>query len=92
MSFSFRTAINYESCGPLQILAATCKQSEMHPVFWLIWLKMACYGWVYVQAGGFIASHLAKRLKSEGHHLICADWKRNSHMSVSTYHLPVYTH
>ena len=44
-----------------------------------------------VQAGGFIASHLAKRLKSEGHYLVCSDWKRNSHMSVSTHHLLVST-
>lgn len=34
-------------------------------------------------AGGFIASHLAKRLKSEGHYVIAADWKRNEHFSVS---------
>ena len=33
-------------------------------------------------AGGFIASHLAKRLKSEGHYLVCSDWKRNSFMPV----------
>ena len=33
-------------------------------------------------AGGFIASHLAKRLKSEGHHIIGCDWKRNEHMPV----------
>lgn len=34
-------------------------------------------------AGGFIASHLAKRLKSEGHYVIACDWKRNEHYSVS---------
>jgi GDP-D-mannose 3',5'-epimerase len=34
-------------------------------------------------AGGFIASHLAKRLKSEGHHIVAVDWKRNEHMPVS---------
>jgi GDP-D-mannose 3',5'-epimerase len=34
-------------------------------------------------AGGFIASHLAKRLKSEGHYIIACDWKRNEHFSVS---------
>lgn len=34
-------------------------------------------------AGGFIASHLAKRLKSEGHYVIACDWKRNEHFSVS---------
>ena len=33
-------------------------------------------------AGGFIASHLAKRLKEEGHHVIGCDWKRNEHMPV----------
>eukprot|EP00193_Tetraselmis_chui_P006386 CAMPEP_0177763202 /NCGR_PEP_ID=MMETSP0491_2-20121128/6746_1 /TAXON_ID=63592 /ORGANISM="Tetraselmis chuii, Strain PLY429" /LENGTH=380 /DNA_ID=CAMNT_0019279295 /DNA_START=132 /DNA_END=1274 /DNA_ORIENTATION=+ len=31
-------------------------------------------------SGGFIASHLAKRLKSEGHYIIGCDWKRNEHM------------
>jgi hypothetical protein len=35
-------------------------------------------------AGGFIASHLAKRLKSEGHYIIACDWKRNEHFSVSS--------
>ena len=33
-------------------------------------------------AGGFIASHLAKRLKQEGHYVIGCDWKRNEHMPV----------
>jgi GDP-D-mannose 3',5'-epimerase len=33
-------------------------------------------------SGGFIASHLAKRLKSEGHYIIGCDWKRNEHMPV----------
>eukprot|EP00898_Chlorokybus_atmophyticus_P008497 jgi/Chlat1/8649/Chrsp87S08033 len=32
-------------------------------------------------AGGFIASHLARRLKSEGHYIIGADWKKNEHMT-----------
>jgi len=32
-------------------------------------------------AGGFIASHLAKRLKSEGHYIIAADWKHNNYFS-----------
>ena len=34
-------------------------------------------------AGGFIASHLARRLKSEGHYIVACDWKRNEHMPVS---------
>ncbi len=33
-------------------------------------------------AGGFIASHLAKRLKAEGHYIVGCDWKRNEHMPV----------
>ena len=32
-------------------------------------------------AGGFIASHLARRLKNEGHYVIACDWKRNEHMT-----------
>ena len=31
-------------------------------------------------AGGFIASHTARRLKSEGHYIIACDWKKNEHM------------
>mmetsp|Transcript_27672 Transcript_27672/g.35974 ORF Transcript_27672/g.35974 Transcript_27672/m.35974 type:complete len:376 (+) Transcript_27672:98-1225(+) len=30
--------------------------------------------------GGFIGSHLAKRLKSEGNYVVCADWKENEFM------------
>eukprot|EP00966_Prymnesium_polylepis_P260347 6014002-Prymnesium_polylepis.1 len=32
-------------------------------------------------AGGFIASHLARRLKAEGHFVRAVDWKENEHMS-----------
>ena len=32
-------------------------------------------------AGGFIASHLARRLKIEGHYIIASDWKKNEHMT-----------
>lgn len=32
-------------------------------------------------AGGFIASHLGKRLKSEGHYVVGVDWKRNEHFA-----------
>ena len=38
-------------------------------------------------AVGFIASHLAKRLKSEGHYIVGCDWKRNEHMPVCVSHL-----
>ena len=38
-------------------------------------------------AGGFIASHLARRLKSEGHYVIAVDWKKNEHMPVRADHL-----
>lgn len=40
-------------------------------------------------SGGFIASHLAKRLKSEGHYIVGCDWKRNEHMPVWTPFLPL---
>ena len=33
-------------------------------------------------AGGFIASHLAKRLKSEGHYIVACDWKRAEYFPV----------
>ena len=33
-------------------------------------------------SGGFIASHLARRLKAEGHYIVGCDWKRNEHMTV----------
>jgi len=32
-------------------------------------------------AGGFIASHLARRLKAEGHYVRAVDWKENEHMT-----------
>eukprot|EP00850_Spirogloea_muscicola_P017098 SM000143S00763 [mRNA] locus=s143:353705:356169:- [translate_table: standard] len=32
-------------------------------------------------AGGFIASHIARRLKTEGHYVIASDWKKNEHMT-----------
>ena len=31
--------------------------------------------------GGFIGSHLGKRLKKEGYYVIAADWKRNEHFN-----------
>ncbi|GAQ85374.1 dTDP-glucose 4-6-dehydratase/UDP-glucuronic acid decarboxylase [Klebsormidium nitens] len=31
-------------------------------------------------AGGFIASHIARRLKKEGHYVVASDWKKNEHM------------
>lgn len=36
-------------------------------------------------AGGFIASHLAKRLKEEGHYVIACDWKRNEHFEENVF-------
>lgn len=35
--------------------------------------------------GGFIGSHLAKRLKSEGHYVIVADWKHNEYFTPDEY-------
>jgi GDP-D-mannose 3',5'-epimerase len=36
-------------------------------------------------AGGFIASHLSKRLKEEGHFIRAVDWKENEYMSQDTF-------
>ena len=37
---------------------------------------------------GFIGSHLAKRMKSEGWYVICADWKDNEFMKRARAHAP----
>jgi len=34
---------------------------------------------------GFIGSHLAKRLKEEGHHVVVADWKENEYFKQEQY-------
>lgn len=36
-------------------------------------------------AGGFIGSHLAKRLKELGYHVVAADWKRNEYFEQDTF-------
>merc|ERR1711935_152964 len=36
-------------------------------------------------AGGFIASHLSKRLKEEGHFVRAVDWKENEYMPQDTF-------
>jgi len=36
-------------------------------------------------AGGFIASHLARRLKNEGHFVRGVDWKENEHMTADEF-------
>ena len=49
------------------------KFTEGHPK-----LKICVTG-----AGGFIASHLSKRLKEEGHFVRAVDWKENEHRRTS---------
>eukprot|EP00493_Phyllostaurus_siculus_P024902 UN25244 len=34
---------------------------------------------------GFIGSHIAKELKSQGHHVVVADWKENEFMQVDEF-------
>ena len=53
---------------------------------------------VVTGAGGFIASHLARRLKAEGHFVRAVDWKENEYMSEKVakppprpYHVPLPT-
>ena len=36
-------------------------------------------------AGGFIASHLSKRLKEEGHFIRAVDWKENEYMPTDSF-------
>ncbi|CAL1382170.1 unnamed protein product [Linum trigynum] len=36
-------------------------------------------------AGGFIASHIARSFKSEGHYIIATDWKKNEHMKEGVF-------
>jgi len=36
-------------------------------------------------AGGFIASHLAKRLKADGYYIRAVDWKENEYMKPDTF-------
>ena len=36
-------------------------------------------------AGGFIGSHLAKRLKGEGHWVRAVDWKENEYMAENDF-------
>lgn len=43
-------------------------------------LKICCTG-----AGGFIASHLAKRLMAEGHTVIGVDWKENENFKAEEF-------
>jgi len=43
--------------------------------------KRVCIG----GGGGFIGSHLAKRLKQEGHYVICADWKHNEYFKENDF-------
>jgi len=35
--------------------------------------------------GGFIGSHLAKRLKEAGHHVVVADWRKNEYFKEDEY-------
>jgi GDP-D-mannose 3',5'-epimerase len=44
--------------------------------------KLRC---VVAGGGGFIGSHLAKRLKDDGHYVIVADWKHNEYFKVNEY-------
>ena len=57
----------------LSLYSDEFNESEWDMDCWFLW------GWQSA-AVGFIASHLAKRLKSEGHYIVACDWKRNEHM------------
>ena len=56
--------------------AYTYEDLEREPYWPSEKLKISITG-----AGGFIASHIARRLKYEGHYIIASDWKKNEHMT-----------
>ena len=62
---------------PAQVLPPVSEKkfTEGHPK-----LKICVTG-----AGGFIASHLSKRLKEEGHFVRAVDWKENEYMAQETF-------
>ncbi|RWW49837.1 hypothetical protein BHE74_00043950, partial [Ensete ventricosum] len=58
------------------LIAYTYENLEREPYWPYEKLRISITG-----AGGFIASHIARRLKSEGHYIIASDWKKNEHMT-----------
>ncbi|KAH7576782.1 hypothetical protein JRO89_XS01G0148300 [Xanthoceras sorbifolium] len=64
------------STGGTNYGAYTYEQLEREPYWPSEKLRISITG-----AGGFIASHIARRLKSEGHYIIASDWKKNEHMT-----------
>ncbi|GFP86059.1 gdp-mannose 3 5-epimerase 2 [Phtheirospermum japonicum] len=63
------------STGEAKYGAYTYESLEREPYWPSGKLRISITG-----AGGFIASHIARRLKSEGHYVIASDWKKNEHM------------
>lgn len=64
------------SSGTTDYGAYTYQNLEREPYWPSEKLRISITG-----AGGFIASHIARRLKTEGHYIIASDWKKNEHMT-----------
>ncbi|KAL5988783.1 GDP-mannose 3,5-epimerase 2 [Asimina triloba] len=64
------------SAGAERYGAYTYENLEREPYWLTEKLRISITG-----AGGFIASYIARRLKSEGYHIIASDWKKNEHMT-----------
>lgn len=64
------------SAGKTDYGEYTYESLEREPYWPAEKLKISITG-----AGGFIASHIARRLKTEGHYIIASDWKKNEHMT-----------
>lgn len=64
------------SAGETNYGSYTYQELEREPYWPSEKLRISITG-----AGGFIASHIARRLKSEGHYIIASDWKKNEHMT-----------
>ncbi|KAK7391888.1 hypothetical protein VNO78_20311 [Psophocarpus tetragonolobus] len=72
----FSNLLRMGSAGRTDYGAYTYENLEREPYWPSEKLKISITG-----AGGFIASHIARRLKTEGHYIIASDWKKNEHMS-----------
>ncbi|KAK4357721.1 hypothetical protein RND71_023331 [Anisodus tanguticus] len=64
------------SSGGIGYGAYACENLEREPYLPSEKLRI-----LITRVGAFIASHIARRLKSEGHYIIASDWKKNEHMT-----------
>ncbi|CAN6724839.1 unnamed protein product [Malus baccata var. baccata] len=86
LSFLFPTSQSFKAsnfalsrmgtAGETKYGAYTYENLEREPYWPSEKLRVSITG-----AGGFVASHIARRLKNEGHYIIASDWKKNDYMT-----------